>query len=305
MVNIRKLIKIATLFICLSQIVLIPAVYAEENVPVTIVDFPVCINYELYNIHRESNKMEYCEYPMLLYKDLVYLPLTYYNCNLIGVTLELKDGQAFINKADFQSPMLYISDQQNEAPDNPLNEQKAPFTVNVNDMVYDDADYPVLFYKDIIYLPLTWTVVHDAMGGGYTFGKEGIANKYYDPEDVLELYTDSYYYFSSGDSAFEITEHSIGANVASGKTYWCKNGVRVYAETELINRIGPNRWNMTIVKDGIKKTVPGFTGHGQKMGPLFTVNGEYIYTVHYTDDYKIWGPCKISIETGEVIYTNQ
>lgn len=35
---------------------------------------------------------------------------------------------------------------------------------------------------------------------------------------------------------------------------------------------------------------------------IFTVNGEYIYTVH--SDHKKYAPCKIKIDTGEIIYTD-
>ncbi len=302
---------LAAVIICLCQISQATAARAEESVPVTIVDFPVNINYELYNLpYSGYNKMEYCEYPMIAYKGITYFPLTYYNCNLIGVTLELRDGQAFINKADFTEPMPYFSDQSDEAPDNPLYAQKAPFTVNVNGAVYDDVNYPFLFYKNIVYLPLTWTVVHDIMGWSYYFGDWSDTVRV--EEEAIKLFTDSYYYYSSGDSFFEITEENLGATVAPGKTYWGKNGVRVYAEIEHINMIGPNRSNLIIIKDGVEKTVPGYSCHGQKKGPLFTVDGEYIYTVHYPggndpDTGKFitnGGPCKISIETGEVTYLN-
>ena len=57
-----------------------------------------------------------------------------------------------------------------------------------------------------------------------------------------------------------------------------------------------------IIKGENKITVPGYTGHGQKRGALFTVNGEYIYTVH--SDHKKYAPCKIKIDTGEIIYTD-
>ena len=57
---------------------------------------------------------------------------------------------------------------------------------------------------------------------------------------------------------------------------------------------------MVVYKNKI--TVPGYTGHGQKRGALFTVNGEYIYTVH--SDHKKYAPCKIKIDTGEIIYTD-
>lgn len=49
---------------------------------------------------------------------------------------------------------------------------------------------------------------------------------------------------------------------------------------------GPAQNNMDIIKGENKITVPGYTGHGQKRGALFTVNGEY----HI---YSSFGPQKI------------
>ena len=65
---------------------------------------------------------------------------------------------------------------------------------------------------------------------------------------------------------------------------------------------GPAQNNMDIIKGENKITVPGYTGHGQKRGALFTVNGAYIYKVH--SDHKKYAPCKIKIDTGEIIYTD-
>ena len=59
---------------------------------------------------------------------------------------------------------------------------------------------------------------------------------------------------------------------------------------------------MTVFNGNDILTISGYTGYGQKQGPLFTVNGEYIYTVH--SDGEKYAPCKIKIETGEIIYTN-
>lgn len=264
-----------------------------ENILVKTVSFPVNINYEQCNTVTENNRLCY-DYQMFSLKGIIYFPLTYYNCNLTGLTLELDENRILVKKADISSPMLYKSERLGEETfKDSFLVMQSPVSVNINGMDYDDENYPILFYNDVIYIPLTWNMVNDILDWDYTFDEKGV-----------EIYTESYYYSSSGDSSVEITENYISANVMPGKTYWSKNGVRVYAETTHIDRLGPNGWNMSITKDGVEKIVPGFTGHFQKMGPLFTVDEDYIYTVHYEENYEKWGPCKISIETGEVIYTN-
>jgi len=117
------------------------------------------------------------------------------------------------------------------------------------------------------------------------------------------LYTDSFYYYSEGDAFFEIREdYSLSASAPYAKTYYKKDDIRIYSYIDLWYMAGPAQNNMDIIKGENKITVPGYTGHGQKRGALFTVNGEYIYTVH--SDHKKYAPCKIKIDTGEIIYTD-
>lgn len=94
----------------------------------------------------------------------------------------------------------------------------------------------------------------------------------------------------------------MSASAPYAKTYYKKDDIRIYSYIDLWYMAGPAQNNMDIIKGENKITVPGYTGHGQKRGALFTVNGEYIYTVH--SDHKKYAPCKIKIDTGEIIYTD-
>ena len=65
--------KIMFLIITLSIIINVgnsTVVMAKENIVTEIVDFPVTINYEEYNVDDyNANDMMLCEYPMVVYKN--------------------------------------------------------------------------------------------------------------------------------------------------------------------------------------------------------------------------------------------
>ncbi len=173
----------------------------REEITVNVVDFRMNINHEIFNadnrlLPREgsleglSSDMTLCEYPAVMYKDIVYLPLTYYNCVLLGLKLEAEDNKILIKQAERDFPAEYLKDQSGEKKEK-ITVTTCPFDLNIAGRDYSDEKYPALFYKNIVYLPLTWSVVNDIMHWDYSFGENGI-----------ELYTDSYYYYSEGDSTY-------------------------------------------------------------------------------------------------------
>lgn len=185
-------------------------VMAKENIVTEIVDFPVTINYEEYNVDDyNANDMMLCEYPMVVYKNMTYIPLTYYNCILLGLEVQFDKNILSVEKRDSEKPTEYLRDQSSEKnTKNIINMEVSPFIVNIQDNNYNDEEYPALFYKNIVYLPLTWKVVYDYMKWDYFYGK-----KYSDSITGIELYTDSFYYYSEGDAFFEIREdYSLSAS---------------------------------------------------------------------------------------------
>ena len=182
------------IFICIMILFISNAstyVMAKENIVTEIVDFPVTINYEEYNVNDyNANDMILCEYPMVVYKNITYIPLTYYNCILLGIDVRLNEEILFVDKKSFENPTEYLRDQSSEKiKEKAMKMERSPFMVNIQGNNYNDEEYPALFYKNIIYLPLTWKVVYDYMKWDYFYGK-----KYSDSITGIELYTDSFYY---------------------------------------------------------------------------------------------------------------
>ena len=266
---------------------------AEEDILAAVAKFPISINYETFNTET-ANGMKYYDYPMFIYNGITYFPLSYYNCNLTGLAAGLEHGELTVTKCGADEPKLYLAERLGETDfKENLRVKKAPFKVKINGAYYDDDSYPPLFYKDVVYIPLTWQVAHEILGWEYTYGGEG-----------LTIYTDGHYYSSSGDSYVLKDGHSVSVVISLGRTYYSKDGVRVYAATEG-NRLGAIGQNMVITSGGVEKTVPGYTGYFQKQGALFSVDGGFIFTSHYDEPSDPrYRPCRINISTGEVIYSD-
>ncbi len=272
----------------------INTVMAKNNMAVNIATFPININHEEYNnsidVYR-PNDMSLCEYPAVMYENITYLPLTYYNCALLGLTLEAEGNKVLIKQANSDFPAEYLKDQSGENKEK-ITVTVCPFDLNIAGKDYSDEKYPALFYKNIVYLPLTWNVVDGIMHWDYSFGENGI-----------ELYTDSYYYYSEGDSTYEREGLRMSASTSYGKTYYRKDGKAVFAEIYHQKIGGPVLDNMTVFNGNESYNVPGHTGYGQKKGPVFLTDGVWIFTTHsdYVH-YGKFGKCRIRISTGEIIY---
>lgn len=274
----------------------------REEITVDVAAFRMNINHEIFNsdnrfLPREgsleglSSDMSLCEYPAVMYKDIAYLPLTYYNCALLGLKLETEDNKVLIKQAERDFPAEYLKDQSGGKKEK-ITVTACPFTINIFGKDYSDEKYPALFYKNIVYLPLTWNVVEGIMHWDYSFGENGI-----------ELYTDSYYYYSEGDSTYEREGLRMSASTSYGKTYYRKDGKAVFAEIYHQKIGGPVLGNMTVFNGNESYNVPGHTGYGQKKGPVFLTDGVWIFTTHsdYVH-YGKFGKCRIRISTGEIIY---
>lgn len=298
--------KSYSLLLALLAIVIVGSnlkVVAHNHYDVEVAKIPIVINYEQYNIGDKKNNMLLQEYPMFFYNEILYFPLTYNNCILVGLNIDFKEKTVFLEKRGFTSePMFYNREYLEKASESEVTVSNCPFEVYVDGERYFDEEFPILFYQDIVYIPMTWNTTNNVLKWDFSFKNTKEKNE---GLNELTIFTQSHYYYSKGDSVVNIDDKQRSFGINPGKTYWCKDNIRVYAETYFVNLFGPNGDNMIICKDGKEKTVNGIIGHGQKKGPLFEVEGEYIYTVHFTYDYEKWGSCKINMTSGEIIYTEE
>lgn len=124
---------------------------AASSVKVHLPDFKVTLNGTVIN-------NDYSQYPLIVYNDITYFPMTYYDCRFLGLETAWESAKTglFIDTSDIRG--AYTPYKQNKKNSRNSTAQIAAFPVTVNGQRIDNAKekYPLLIYRDITYFPLTW-----------------------------------------------------------------------------------------------------------------------------------------------------
>lgn len=174
---------------------------AEQSVKVTLPKFTVYLN---------ENKVDnqYREYPLLVYKDTVYFPMTWYDCRLLGLETEWSQGEG-LKISEGKVTSSYVPYKTKYKNGNSYNATIPSFKITVNGKTIDNGkeEYPLLSFKNVTYFPLSWRFVHDEFGWEYIWDdKKGLSinsnnqqvktvnlPKYASENDVAVF--EGYYYF--------------------------------------------------------------------------------------------------------------
>ena len=133
----------ASLSICASA--------ANNQVAVSIPSFSVSLN----ELKFDNN--DQAKYPLLVYRDITYFPMTYYQAQLLNLSSAwTAEGGLVSEKEDPETPKLFsyesVSSQKNSKKQNAaIIDSK----VTVNGKVIDNKTemYPLLLFRDITYFP--------------------------------------------------------------------------------------------------------------------------------------------------------
>lgn len=152
--------KFAAVF-CLTVALLLAVspVYAKSGVAVQIPQFKVVLNDQVYD-------NQHARYPLLVYKDVTYFPMTYQLTRSLGLVTDWEQGKG-----------LYIA-QHNEYTDsqpdmggkNQLGGRyqatvpNYPIYVNGWAVKNSGEEYPLLNFRNVTYFPLSWHYAHDEFG---------------------------------------------------------------------------------------------------------------------------------------------
>lgn len=215
-----------------------------------IADFPVSVNYQSYDGE------EYSDYPILVYNAITYIPLTFYKANLLGIETELAEKDFFISNALRNTPAPYQNERLHIKNDGyAVKAEIVPFNIKINNEDYTDGKYPFLFYRNIVYLPLTWRLTNDVFGWNFEFDGTQIV-----------MFTNAYYYHDTDGSGLRIDKNgNIAYYMSPTETYYSDGESEIYMFTRSLGRLGPVGSNLTVAKDGgEKKTIDGYSGYYKK-----------------------------------------
>ncbi|KRE92115.1 hypothetical protein ASG89_33670 [Paenibacillus sp. Soil766] len=134
---------------------------ADAGVRVTLPTFQVSLNE-----HTVDN--QYREYPLLVYKDITYFPMTWYDSRLLGLeaTWTEQDGLEIAQDPVTSSYVSYQTDRRNASA---YTAEVPASAITINGKVIDNTNepYPLLSFRDVTYFPLTWRYAHDEFGWEY------------------------------------------------------------------------------------------------------------------------------------------
>ena len=157
--------KKSKLMVLILAIVILPSATFAKNVIVNLPKFPVKIN----GVKMDNEKSKY---PLIVYRDITYFPLTYKNSRFMGLTTDWdKYKRIFSVSRDPNSIGEYSNYDQGFKNKNSYKAGVPTFIVNVNEnrIINSKEKYPLLVFRDVTYFPLTWRFCHDEFDLNYSF----------------------------------------------------------------------------------------------------------------------------------------
>jgi len=160
---------LATLFVMtifILGIVSMPVYAANGNVKIDLPAFKVTLNGTA--IKNDTN-----QYPLIVYKDITYFPMTYYDCRFLGLESVWNSSEG-LKIAKTGVNWEYHKYQEAGKNNIVYSATIASFKINVNGKQIDNRNekYPLLLFRNITYFPLTWRFAVDECDWNYSFDQQ-------------------------------------------------------------------------------------------------------------------------------------
>lgn len=163
-----KRILITSLIVCLMAVQMgaVPVYAATSSVSVEIAPFSVTFAGQKVGSAND-------EYPCLLYRNITYVPLTYYGCSAMGLQSEWtrETGLIITPSEKYGTYCMIPATSENEGN---LSAKVAtmPITLCGTKINNKKEAWPFLSFRDVIYMPATWHNFYDLLGRNYVFSNE-------------------------------------------------------------------------------------------------------------------------------------
>ena len=144
-------------------------VFADTQVKVTLPTFKVTLN-------GTAVDNSYSQYPLIVYKDITYFPMTYHGARFLNVKANWYDSTKvlFVGKAEEKEDVLQLekaaSKNKSAYTATIPTYQIAVNTIRGSEFLDNSKEpYPVLNFRGVTYFPLTWRFAVDEFGWEYSF----------------------------------------------------------------------------------------------------------------------------------------
>ncbi len=135
-------------------------------------------------LNGQSVDNTYRQFPLLQYKDIVYFPMTYYDCRFLGISTnwDSNTNTLEITKENISGAYRsYIWEWENSKK-NDVSICNFNIVVNGKELNNKKEEYPLITFRDVTYFPLTWRFAVDEFGWEYS----------YDDKNGLVINADNY-----------------------------------------------------------------------------------------------------------------
>jgi len=139
----------------------------SDNVEVALPNFGIKIN----EMKIENSKQEF---PFINYNGVTYVPMTWEFANAMGLSTQWSSENGLqIEKADEMTSSILANIALNDMNIG-YEAQIADFPISINGNTIDNAneEYPILTFRGVSYVPLTWKYVYEEFGGESTWSAE-------------------------------------------------------------------------------------------------------------------------------------
>ncbi|MBQ3022147.1 MAG: hypothetical protein IJD91_02315 [Clostridia bacterium] len=126
----------------------------------------------------------YRQYPLLQYRDIVYFPMTYYDCRFLGVATKWNadTNTLEITKENISGAYRNYNWEWKNGKLNEISICNFNIIVNGKEIDNKNEEYPLILFRDVTYFPLTWRFAVDEFGWEYS----------YDDKNGLVINADNY-----------------------------------------------------------------------------------------------------------------
>src|SRR5665647_1808443 len=135
----------------------LPSVFAAQSVSVGLPAFQITMN----GVSIDNSQRQY---PIIVYKDITYVPMTYNDSRFLGLETKWSaDTGLQVNKI---SEQLAYNPNRGSFNSNLESAVLPDFRISVNGKNIDNnsESFPLLVFRDITYFPLTWRFMVNEFG---------------------------------------------------------------------------------------------------------------------------------------------
>ena len=112
------------------------------------------------------------KYPLLVYRDITYFPMTYHLCRFLGVSSDWDGTTLSIDRTGDTAE--YTAETSSVRQGGSVTVARVSYPVVINGTAFDSksAKWPLLNYRDVTYFPLTWALAAEELGWDYQWDAE-------------------------------------------------------------------------------------------------------------------------------------